>query len=236
MSKLHSHTNIINSEVKLLVIEDEEKLLSNIVDYLNLVGFNTIGFSNPLEGLTFIENNPVDVIVSDVKMPDLNGFELISAVRNSKNNKETIFIFLTAKVDRDDIREGMNLLADDYITKPFIMQDLVDAINTRLQLKYAREENSNAKPTMVKQYVFDLLDKLTKTEIKVAYLISLGKNNEQISERLSISAKTADNHRTNISVKLNISGRNKLMQVCIENRIHIKDYIQQKMRDIPHFF
>jgi DNA-binding NarL/FixJ family response regulator len=236
MSKLHSHTNIINSEVKLLVIEDEEKLLSNIVDYLNLVGFNTIGFSNPLEGLTFIENNPVDVIVSDVKMPDLNGFELISAVRNSKNNKETIFIFLTAKVDRDDIREGMNLLADDYITKPFIMQDLVDAINTRLQLKYAREENSNAKPTMVKQYVFDLLDKLTKTEIKVAYLISLGKNNEQISERLSISVKTADNHRTNISVKLNISGRNKLMQVCIENRIHIKDYIQQKMRDMPHFF
>jgi DNA-binding NarL/FixJ family response regulator len=236
MSKLHSNTNIINSEVKLLVIEDEEKLLSNIVDYLNLVGFNTIGFSNPLEGLTFIENNPVDVIVSDVKMPDLNGFELISAVRNSKNNKETIFIFLTAKVDRDDIREGMNLLADDYITKPFIMQDLVDAINTRLQLKYAREENSNAKPTMVKQYVFNLLDKLTKTEIKVAYLISLGKNNEQISERLSISAKTADNHRTNISVKLSISGRNKLMQVCIENRIHIKDYIQQKMRDIPHFF
>lgn len=236
MSKLHSNTNIINSEVKLLVIEDEEKLLSNIVDYLNLVGFNTIGFSNPLEGLTFIENNPVDVIVSDVKMPDLNGFELISAVRNSKNNKETIFIFLTAKVDRDDIREGMNLLADDYITKPFIMQDLVDAINTRLQLKYAREENSNAKPTMVKQYVFNLLDKLTKTEIKVAYLISLGKNNEQISERLSISAKTADNHRTNISVKLSISGRNKLMQVCIENRIHIKDYIQQKMRDMPHFF
>jgi len=236
MLQSHSHINITLGDIKLVVIEDEEKLLNNIVEYLNLAGYNVVGFSDPVEGLTFIESHPVDVIVSDVKMPNLNGFDLISSVRSSKLNKDAVFIFLTAKVDRDDIREGMNLLADDYITKPFIMQDLVNAITTRLQLKSTRAEKSNAKPTLVKQYIFDMLDKLTKSEIKVAYLISLGKYNEQIAERLSVSAKTVDNHRTNVSLKLDISGRNSLMIFCIENKVLIKQYISEKMRDIPHFF
>jgi DNA-binding NarL/FixJ family response regulator len=236
MLQLHSHISITNSEVKLVVIDDEDKLLNNIVDYLKLVGFNTVGFSNPLEGLTYIESNPVDVIVSDVTMPDLNGFDLISAVRKGKYNKDAIFIFLTAKVDRDDIREGMNLQADDYITKPFVMNDLVNAITTRLNLKVSRADKVNTRPTLVKQNIFEILDKLSKAEVKIVYLISLGKSNEQIAERLAVSAKTVDNHRTNISLKLSITGRNKLMHMCIENRAYIKEYIHEKMRDIPHFF
>lgn len=236
MLQSHSHIDITLGDIKLVVIEDEEKLLSNIVEYLNLAGYNVVGFSDPLEGLEYLEKQRVDVIISDVKMPSISGFELISDIRRGKINKDAVFIFLTAKVERDDLRTGMNLQADDYITKPFVMQDLVNAINTRLKLKSDRAENSNTKPTLVKQYMFDMLDKLTKTEVKVVYLVSMGKSNDQIAERLSVSPKTVDNHRTNISAKLSISGRNKLLQVCIENKLHIKEYIQEKMRDIPHFF
>jgi two-component system OmpR family response regulator len=236
MLQSHSHIDITLGDIKLVVIEDEEKLLSNIVEYLNLAGYNVVGFSDPLEGLEYLEKQRVDVIISDVKMPSISGFELISDIRRGKINKDAVFIFLTAKVERDDLRTGMNLQADDYITKPFVMQDLVNAINTRLKLKSDRSENSNTKPTLVKQYMFDMLDKLTKTEVKVVYLVSMGKSNDQIAERLSVSPKTVDNHRTNISAKLSISGRNKLLQVCIENKLHIKEYIQEKMRDMPHFF
>lgn len=236
MLQSHSHIDITLGDIKLVVIEDEEKLLSNIVEYLNLAGYNVVGFSDPLEGLEYLEKQRVDVIISDVKMPSISGFELISDIRRGKINKDAVFIFLTAKVERDDLRTGMNLQADDYITKPFVMQDLVNAINTRLKLKSDRAENANTKPTLVKQYMFDMLDKLTKTEVKVVYLVSMGKSNDQIAEKLSVSPKTVDNHRTNISAKLSISGRNKLLQVCIENKLHIKEYIQEKMRDMPHFF
>lgn len=236
MLKSHSHINITLGDIKLVVIEDEEKLLNNIVEYLNMAGYNVVGFSNPVEGLDYLEKHRVDVIISDVKMPSISGFELISDIRRGKINKDAVFIFLTAKVERDDLRTGMNLQADDYITKPFVMQDLVNAIDTRLKLKSDRAENSNTKLTRVKQYMFDMLDKLTKSEVKVVYLISMGKNNDQIAERLSVSPKTVDNHRTNVSLKLGISGRNSLMIFCIDNKVLIKQYISEKMRDMPHIF
>lgn len=236
MLQSHSHINITLGDIKLVVIEDEEKLLNNIVEYLNLAGYNVVGFSNPVEGLDYLEKHRVDVIISDVKMPSISGFELISDIRRGKINKDAVFIFLTAKVERDDLRTGMNLQADDYITKPFVMQDLVNAIDTRLKLKSDRAENSNTKLTRVKQYMFDMLDKLTKSEVKVVYLISMGKNNDQIAERLSVSPKTVDNHRTNVSLKLDISGRNSLMIFCIDNKVLIKQYISEKMRDMPYIF
>jgi DNA-binding NarL/FixJ family response regulator len=201
-----------------------------------LAGYNVVGFSDPVEGLDYLEKHRVDVIISDVKMPSISGFKLISDIRRGKINKDAVFIFLTAKVERDDLRTGMNLQADDYITKPFVMQDLVNAIDTRLKLKSDRAENSNTKLTRVKQYMFDMLDKLTKSEVKVVYLISMGKNNDQIAERLSVSPKTVDNHRTNVSLKLDISGRNSLMIFCIDNKVLIKQYISEKMRDMPHIF
>ena len=236
MLQSHSHINITLGDIKLVVIEDEEKLLNNIVEYLNLAGYNVVGFSDPVEGLDYLEKHRVDVIISDVKMPSISGFELISDIRRGKINKDAVFIFLTAKVERDDLRTGMNLQADDYITKPFVMQDLVNAIDTRLKLKSDRAENSNTKLTRVKQYMFDMLDKLTKSEVKVVYLISMGKNNDQIAERLSVSPKTVDNHRTNVSLKLDISGRNSLMIFCVDNKVLIKQYISEKMRDMPHIF
>jgi DNA-binding NarL/FixJ family response regulator len=64
----------------------------------------------------------------------------------------------------------------------------------------------------------------------------MGKNNDQIAERLSVSPKTVDNHRTNVSLKLDISGRNSLMIFCIDNKVLIKQYISEKMRDMPHIF
>ena len=236
MSKSHYRTSIVNADIDLVVIEDEDKLLKNICEYLILEGYRVKGFSDSSEALNYLENNAVNVIVSDVKMPGITGFELISAVRGSVLNKDAVFIFLTAKVERDDQRLGMNLQADDYITKPFAMQDLVNSINTRLNLVTKRTDKTTTRSTLVKQNVFELLAKLTKAEIRIVYLVALGKTNEQIAERLTVSPKTVDNHRTNISDTLSISGRNKLIKFSIENKIFIKEFISEKMRDMPHIF
>lgn len=236
MSKLSYPINVTNSEINVVVVEDEEKLLKNIVEYLKLEAFSVTGFSSSVDALKHLLAKPVDVVISDIKMPGLTGYDLITEVRNNSINKDVVFLFLTAKVEREDIRLGMNLQADDYITKPFAMSDLLESLYSRLKLKNNRVEASKSSVSFSKEYAYSLLEKLTKSEIKVAYLIGLGKTNSQIADRLSISPKTVDNHRTNISDKLNITGRNKLMQLCIENKDHIKSYITEKMRNIPHFF
>lgn len=236
MSKLSFRTNIANAGIKIIVVDDEEKLLNNIVEYLKLELFEVKGFVNPIEAMEYISTNQVDVIISDIKMPGISGYDLITGVRNSSINKDTIFLFLSAKVEREDTRLGMSLQADDYITKPFKMTDLLDAINARLKLYKSRVELGKPNNQSNKNNIYLLLDKLSKSEIKIAYLIGQGKTNTQIAERLSISPKTVENHRTNMSDKLNITGRNKLIQLCIESKDTIKDYIHEKMRDIPYFF
>lgn len=235
MSKSPFHTNIANIDIKIIVVDDEEKLLNNIVEYLKLELFEVKGFVNPLEAMEYISTNQVDVIISDIKMPGISGYDLITGVRNSSINKDTIFLFLSAKVEREDTRLGMSLQADDYITKPFKMADLIDAIYARLKLYKSRVELGKPNNQSNNNNIYLLLDKLSKSEIKIAYLIAQGKTNIQIAERLSVSTKTVDNHRTNMSDKLNITGRNKLIQFCIENKDTIKGYIHEKMRDIPYF-
>jgi len=232
MSKLHNHFNIINTAVKIVVIEDEEILLNNICQYLKICGYTTVCFSDPLKALEYLANYKVDVIISDIKMPNIEGTELIKKIRTNKLNKKAIFIFLSAKAEKEDVRLGMNLLADDYITKPFAMKDLLNSIDNKLIL--LRERFNEGR--VIDKKLFKMLSCLTKSELRVIYLISTGEANIQIAAKLSISYKTADNHRTNISNKLGINGRNSLIKFSIKNRLIIEDYILSKMRGVPYLF
>jgi DNA-binding NarL/FixJ family response regulator len=226
VSKSHYHTEMINSEIRIVVVEDEAVLLNNISNYLQLKGFKTTMFSSPVEAFIHLKKYPADAIVSDVKMPGMSGFELLEKVRKGGINQDAVFIFLTAKVEREDMRQGMNLEADDYITKPFLMQDLVHSIKTRLKLTADRLKENASKSVLLQTGIREQLTKLTKSEIKVIYLVSLGKTNEEIAEILVVSPRTIDNHRTNISNKLNFSGRNKLIIWCVENKSLIKSYLE----------
>jgi DNA-binding response OmpR family regulator len=117
----------------IIVIEDEEELRSNICKMLNLLGINTIEASDGEEGLKKIEENSIDLIISDIKMPKMDGYDLLSKIKNN-NEKNTIpFIFLTSNIEKDQIRKGMNIGADDYLTKPFSIEDLASSIRTRFE-------------------------------------------------------------------------------------------------------
>lgn len=121
--------------VKVLVVEDSEEMLSNISTLLSLHGFSVISASNGFEGLTAAKNNCPDIIISDIMMPVMDGIEMLSAIRENEFLQTTPVIFLTAKVDRRDLREGMVKGADDYITKPFRSSELLEAINAQIQKK-----------------------------------------------------------------------------------------------------
>ena len=158
------------------------------------------------------EFNP-DLILCDVKMPQMDGYEFLNAVRQGSSGIGLPFIFMSAKVEKDDIRKGMNLGADDYLTKPFIKEDLLKAINTRLErynnMKTAFKQSGETEGLNMKfsrDEVNEKLKKLTKTEKKVLRLVAEGKTSRQIAEILFVSFKTIENHRANMADKLGISG------------------------------
>ncbi len=118
--------------VRILLAEDDSMLRENISMMLSSEGYDVKAASNGMEALSFVEEFNPDLILSDIMMPVMDGIEMFSKIKNNPGLDAIPFIFLTAKVDLPAIRQGMNLGADDYITKPFKSRDLLSAIKIRL--------------------------------------------------------------------------------------------------------
>lgn len=116
---------------KILVIEDEPLVRANILEILELEEFDVVGAENGLFGALWAQEHLPDLIICDVMMPEINGYEVLGALRQNSMTATIPFIFLTAMADKADIRRGMHLGADDYLTKPFTADELLTAIATR---------------------------------------------------------------------------------------------------------
>lgn len=118
---------------KILLIEDEDRLRVNTAEILEISGFQVSTATNGKEGIEQALQTKPDLVVCDIMMPVLDGFGVLQAFNNNDVLAGIPFIFLTAKVERADWRRGMELGADDYLTKPFGINELLAAINSRLQ-------------------------------------------------------------------------------------------------------
>jgi two-component system sensor histidine kinase/response regulator len=117
---------------KILVIEDTIAIREEIVDILKMEGFQVFDAADGLEGLNKAKTIVPDIIVSDILMPKLNGYQMLKELQKHNITENIPLIFLSAKAEKNDIREGMNLGADDYLTKPLSPDDLIKAINNKL--------------------------------------------------------------------------------------------------------
>ena len=127
----------------LLVVEDDFAMLEGLRDILELSGYAVLTARNGLEGLAALKQNLPDLILSDINMPRMDGYQFYSQVRATPEWVSIPFIFLTAKAEKTDIRLGKSLGADDYLTKPFEEADLLVAVqaklNRRAQLAAAQD-------------------------------------------------------------------------------------------------
>ncbi len=130
--------------VKVLVIEDEIEIRANLLELLALEGYDIVGADNGVTGLIGAMEHKPDLILCDVMMPELDGHDVLSALRQEPETASIPFIFLTALADKGDIRQGMALGADDYLTKPFTCMEVIGAIETRLQKQAAIAEQYKA--------------------------------------------------------------------------------------------
>jgi CheY-like chemotaxis protein len=128
---------------KILVVEDEASIRLNLALMLKGEGYDVDAAENGREGIEHANSFGPDLILSDVMMPELDGFGMLDALRADPRYADTPFIFLTALDDRRSMRRGMNLGADDFLNKPFTRDELIDAVNSRLK-KYESATRSLA--------------------------------------------------------------------------------------------
>lgn len=136
---------------KVLVIEDEAILRDEIITWLTLEGYAAVGVGDGLEGLNEAFRDPPDLIVCDITMPQLDGYGVLLELRAAPSTAAIPFIFITARAAHDDIRKGMDLGADDYITKPFTRLELMGAIQSRLDKKSVFEHKHQHEITLLQQ-------------------------------------------------------------------------------------
>ena len=104
---------------KILLIEDNEALRENTAEILSLANYNVATAENGKIGVEMAISNPPDLIVCDIMMPVLDGYGVFQIINKNPDLQHIPFIFLSAKSERNDLRKGMEMGADDYITKPF---------------------------------------------------------------------------------------------------------------------
>lgn len=136
---------------RILLIEDETSVRENLSDLLEAEGFETITAENGKVGIDLALSEIPDLILCDLMMPEIDGYGVLEKLRQEMLTATIPFIFLTAKSTRMDVRQGMNLGADDYLTKPFSRAELLGTINSRLDKQtkiknYLSNANSDIKP------------------------------------------------------------------------------------------
>lgn len=209
---------------KVLLVEDESILRDSIQDTIVSCGFEVAVAENGGDALQLARTFQPDLIISDIVMPDSDGYWLIDSVRNDKLLQTIPFIFMTAKSERNDIRIGMNLGADDYIVKPFSSAELMNSIQARLNrdeiLRNQRKEmqaapSSESVNDKENELIVEAIKRLTPSELRILALISENKSTLEIAKELFISHKTVENHRTNITAKLGIKGHLSLLRFSL---------------------
>ncbi|MEM8505339.1 MAG: response regulator transcription factor [Cyanobacteria bacterium P01_D01_bin.1] len=204
---------------KILIVDDDRTLRAALTRYLKDRGFIVYSAASGLEGFDSFSQNTPDLIVSDVVMPRMDGFELCAKVRDSESGQLLPFIFLSARCDLEDRIQGHSLGADDYLVKPFHPKELIAKIESqlarasRISSQISLVQNKTVLESTVEQPPLPL----TPAEEKVFWEVIKGYTNKKIGDRLFISPRTVQTHLSSILGKLHLENRSQLIRYAFEN-------------------
>ncbi len=140
----------------ILVIDDNQDIRENTAEILDLAGYKTFTAENGKRGVDLAIKEKPSIIVCDIMMPELDGYGVLHLVRKNAETQHIPFIFLTAKTERTDFRKGMEMGADDYITKPFDDIELLNAIEARLKKAEILDQKYTASQQGISQFIKDI--------------------------------------------------------------------------------
>ncbi len=226
---------------KILVVDDDKILRTVLKHTLEQQGYQVTSAISGQEALISFQEDAPDIIISDVSMPGMDGFDFCRQLRSQPSGQLVPFIFLSARGKLDDRILGHSLGADDYLTKPFEMKELLAKIEALIERsrrihaeivhligeivhssKLGNQDNSDScEPVGIKTQPINSSQPaplpLTPAEERVFWEVIQGFTNKQISEILFISPRTVQTHLSNILGKLNLENRTQLVRFAFEN-------------------
>lgn len=195
---------------KILIIEDDQDLAINLTELLELHDYSVYQANNGHEALEIVKTYKPDVIVSDVRMPGMDGAEFLEKLRADKLHRDIPFIFASAIVEPAEIRRLLNAGADDFLPKPFGFQDLKNVIDSRLS-RFGEISKAS------KSVNWKFKNQLTNRELEIATLVLQNLTAAEIADKLFVSRRTVENHKYNIINKLGVPFGKTLYSFLVEN-------------------
>jgi DNA-binding NarL/FixJ family response regulator len=209
---------VSSSMKKILIVDDDITLRAALGRYLQNRGYFVSDAKSGSEALDLIEQDPPDIVVSDVMMPEMDGLEFCRRLRAMRSGQLVPFIFLSSRSELDDRVQGHQMGADDYLVKPFEPKELVAKIEAQLErsrrlhseIIRLMQQSTEAVPTPPTPLPF------TPAEEKVFWEVIQGFTNKQIGDRLFVSPRTVQTHLSNILSKLQLESRSQLIRFAFE--------------------
>ncbi len=209
---------------KILIVDDDVTLRAGLARYLTKRNYVVQDAGSGEEGLSAFQQYSPDLVVSDILMPGVDGFEFCRRLRTSQEGQLVPFIFLSSRGDIEDRIQGHSIGADDYLIKPFEPRELLAKIEAQLERSRRIHEEidrliekANAESASRQEATNPEPLPLTPAEEKVFWEVVQGFTNRQIGDRLFISPRTVQTHLSNILSKLSLDNRAQLVRYSYEH-------------------
>ncbi|MBP0029149.1 response regulator transcription factor [Roseofilum sp. Guam] len=205
---------------QLLLIDDDPNLILLVQDYLEFRGYEVTTAENGQRALDILDDQTPDMIICDVMMPEMDGYEFVQKVREDDQTAWIPVLFLSAKGQSQDRVKGLSKGADVYMVKPFEPEELVAQVESSLKqasrMMHHQYKGGNTEVNFPK-VPEDVT--LTPTERKVVQKVAQGSSNREIAEILNVSQRTVESHVSNMLGKTNLHNRTELARWAMENNL-----------------
>jgi len=216
------------AEKKVIIIDDHKLFTNGLSSILESIGLRVMStFQNGKEAFLYLQNNEIDIVFTDINMPEMDGLKLCKRLK--RDNVKAKIIILSMYEDPNIIKEAFDCGASAYLAKNTEKEEIIKAIeksldnkkyvNKRLLKKKEREEEEEEE----EEDTFTLKYKLTLREREVLQLLLDESSNKQIGETLNISTRTVETHRKNIMLKLDVKNNTGLIKKALSYQLFSKE-------------
>lgn len=201
----------------ILVVDDNPKY---IADALPMYGYDVEVATDGVQALKILQkNNKFDIVLLDVMMPNMDGWQTLKSIRNDSKLKHLSVIMLTAVNEESKQVSGLRAGADDYITKPFILPNLLARIEALLRRTKWQQEATQIVSSDINMDIPQDIEPLTEREKEVLRLVAKGANNDTIAKELFVKEYTVKAHLNNIFKKLKVKNRTQAVLLSMQMKI-----------------
>lgn len=197
------------------MIDDDAMMRRQITALLAAEGYGTVEARNGREGVALAAKEKPDLVLCDITMPEMNGHRVLEAVRADSAIAHLPFIFLTGWGEKEDLRTGMNLGADDYLVKPVEPHELLAAVRTRLRRHQSAGRGTTPLAAATPEALQAALT-LTPREAEILSWVVQGKTNPEIGIILGIQLTTVKKHLESTFAKLGVENRTGAVTLALE--------------------